>query len=122
MNKYFCFFFNFYLCFLWCIGISEESYNQIKHIHFVIYRLKNIIFFNNSFFFSTIRDIPFFLFNYQKYSNFLYSAIRNIIFFLFICFKFYIFSTTQISETSHFLYSAVKTLHSSISGIITYWH
>jgi hypothetical protein len=31
------------LCFLYYIGISEESYSRMKHIHFVIYRLKSVI-------------------------------------------------------------------------------
>jgi hypothetical protein len=32
----------FYLNFLKYISISEESYSRMKHIHFVIYRLKSI--------------------------------------------------------------------------------
>jgi hypothetical protein len=31
------------MCFLQYIGISEESYLRMKHIHFVIYRLKSIV-------------------------------------------------------------------------------
>jgi uncharacterized membrane protein YdbT with pleckstrin-like domain len=32
------------LCFLEYIGISEESYSRMKHIHFVIYRLKSTLY------------------------------------------------------------------------------
>jgi hypothetical protein len=45
MSKYFLFFLIFYLFFLRFIGISEESYSRMKHIHFVIYRLKSILLF-----------------------------------------------------------------------------